>query len=594
MQALYRINESIGGYIVRSITSCHDYYQTYLVESPVGTLCNLKLYFLDLAPKYLFEKQTQQITELDVLRKTDHVGFPTLIACKEILTAKGPAQVIVTEPFDGVMLDVITSKSEHLSVKQSVQIFQNILDALKHLHSLGYCHNNICPSNILISTDSDNFAQFVDMGHVSRPNNGAVYLDTSDLDVYYCANSCFSGIYSEQSDIFSASAVLYFMLFGQAPWMSPIHDGATFSQKMHAARIFRMNQDLSGDDSIYIPNYLTNILLKGLGLLYNNYSTIDEILSDLNVGQGKTANKRVQKINCKPKIKRRNNISTEMNKTRKGFSSIAGMEDLKNELSRSVIFVLQNKNIAKKYKLTPPNGMLLYGPPGCGKTFFAEKFAEETGCHYMLIKPSSTASIFIHGSQKKIRELFDEAEKKAPTIICFDEFDAQTPHRSTITNTSESGEVNEFLTQLNNCAQRGIFVIATSNRPDKIDPAILRTGRIDKLVYVPMPDTKARKEIFQLHLKGRPLNNKQINYDMLAELTEGYIASDIAHIVNKSALAAALEDKKISQKIIENEIHSLSPSLRKDIIKQYEEIKYKMEGAGQMCNTVPIGYRINN
>lgn len=258
--------------------------------------------------------------------------------------------------------------------------------------------------------------------------------------------------------------------------------------------------------------------------------------------------------------------------TGKGFEDIAGMSELKDSLNKQVVFVIKNKDIAREYKITPPNGMLLYGPPGCGKTFFAEKFAEETGFSYLLIKSSDLASSYVHGSQEKIRQLFDQAEKNAPIVVCFDEFDALVPDRSW--NNVSSEEVNEFLSQMNNCAKRGIFVVATSNRPDKIDPAVLRTGRIDRMVYVPLPDYDARKEMFSIYLKDRPVEDG-INVDELAKQTDGYIASDIAYIVNDSAMVAAYTRKKISNDLLLTSISNTHPSIRSESIRQYDEIKKK-------------------
>ena len=211
---------------------------------------------------------------------------------------------------------------------------------------------------------------------------------------------------------------------------------------------------------------------------------------------------------------------------------------------------------------------------GCGKTFFAEKFAEETGFSYLMVKSSDLASSYVHGSQEKIRQLFDQAEKNSPIVVCFDEFDALVPDRSW--NNVSSEEVNEFLSQMNNCSKRGIFIVATSNRPDKIDPAVLRTGRIDKMVYVPLPDYDARKEMFTLYLKGRPVED-EIKVDELAKQTEGYIASDIAYIVNDSAMVAAYTRTKISHDLLLTSISNTHPSVRSESIKQYDEIKKKME-----------------
>jgi transitional endoplasmic reticulum ATPase len=221
--------------------------------------------------------------------------------------------------------------------------------------------------------------------------------------------------------------------------------------------------------------------------------------------------------------------------------------------------------------------MLLYGPPGCGKTFFAEKFAEETGFNFALIKASDLATSYIHGVQEKVGQLFAQAEKHRPIVLCFDEFDALVPDRSSFgMSAHHSGEVNEFLSQMNNCAKRGIFVVATTNRPDKIDPAIRRTGRIDRMVYVPLPDYEARKEMFRLYVNTRPVDDN-IDYDELAKMTEGYIASDIAYIVNDAAMTAAFSRTKISQELMSTTIKNVPPSLHDDSIAIYDEIRRKME-----------------
>ena len=154
---------------------------------------------------------------------------------------------------------------------------------------------------------------------------------------------------------------------------------------------------------------------------------------------------------------------------------------------------------------------------------------------------------------------------------------------------NQAGEVNEFLTQLNNCSKRGIFVIATSNRPDKVDPAVLRTGRIDKQVYVPMPDLTARKLMFELYLKDRPCG--EIDSDALAVKADGYVASDIAYVVNEAATIAAFNREPITQELLIKTIEGIKPSVNKELLKEYEEMKDKMEGV-ERSNSLPhIGYR---
>ena len=204
--------------------------------------------------------------------------------------------------------------------------------------------------------------------------------------------------------------------------------------------------------------------------------------------------------------------------------------------------------------------MLLYGPPGCGKTFFAEKFAEEASLNYIFIKASDVGSTYIHGSQGKIAQLFSEAESKAPSVICFDEFDAMVPKRSSgEASALINPEVNEFLSQMNNCSQRGIFVIGTTNQRELIDPAVLRTGRMDIHVEIGAPDKSTRKKMFDLYLKERPCIG--VDTEKLADLTENYSSSDISFIVNDAALVAAFKDKPIDQSMLEDSIKNRPSSL---------------------------------
>ena len=222
--------------------------------------------------------------------------------------------------------------------------------------------------------------------------------------------------------------------------------------------------------------------------------------------------------------------------------------------------MLRDKEKAAKYRLLPPNGMLLYGPPGCGKTFFAKKFAEESGFNYFLVNGSDLGSTYIHGTQGKIADLFKKAEMSAPAVICFDEFDSFVPARGSDSARNRAEEVNEFLSQLNNCAERGIFVIGTTNRIDMIDPAVLRKGRMDLKYEIPAPDPDTRKAMFALYLKGRPVS-EDINLQRLANLTDHYASSDIAFIVNEAAMVAALSDEPITQQALEESIRCNPSSL---------------------------------
>lgn len=289
------------------------------------------------------------------------------------------------------------------------------------------------------------------------------------------------------------------------------------------------------------------------------------------------------------------NINLELNysslvrspkKGAKGFKDIAGMEELKERMTKKVLYFLKNPDLAQEYKINYPNGMLLYGPPGCGKTFFAEKFAEESGYSFGLIKASDVGSTWIHGTQGKINQLFKEAKSKAPCVLCFDEFDAFAPDRANLSHSANlSGEVNEFLAQLNNIGNSRIFVIATTNNPESIDPAVLRSGRLEHKFYVPAPDFEARKAVLKLATLNRPCA-EDIDFDRLAELTEGYVTSDLSLIVNDAAMNAAYARKFITQALIEEAISNYSPSVTKEVLNKHEEIRNRIESKQTTRNRI--------
>jgi hypothetical protein len=257
-----------------------------------------------------------------------------------------------------------------------------------------------------------------------------------------------------------------------------------------------------------------------------------------------------------------------------GLARVAGMHILKGLLQREVVEPIRDPEPFKRYGLTVPNGILLYGPPGCGKTYIARQLAEELGHYFVEIIPSELASPYIHQSVMRIRELFDEAAANAPAVVFIDEFEAMTPSRSELGahQQHKAEEVNEFLAHLNGCAERRIFVVAATNQPDKIDPAVLRTGRLDKLIYVGPPDEEARTEMLALHLKARP-QASTLDLTPLARALAGYSASDLKFLVDEAARNAFVNKTDIGEEDFAVAMTKIRPSVPEELENKYRSIE---------------------
>ena len=215
----------------------------------------------------------------------------------------------------------------------------------------------------------------------------------------------------------------------------------------------------------------------------------------------------------------------------------------------------------------------------------------------MKIVPDDLASTLIHGTQEKIGEVFRKAERKAPTLIFFDEFDAMVPRRTNDDHNYQNGEVNEFLCMLNNAAERGVYVLAATNHPERIDKAVLRTGRIDEMIYVDMPDSKARESLFRLELSKLPVA-EDVDFVKLADLTKGYNCSDISYIIkvasrkmfNASIKEKELPYKVITQSLLEETIAHQSPSVTSRELKEFERVRSEFSPMDKGRQHVSIGF----
>ncbi len=226
-----------------------------------------------------------------------------------------------------------------------------------------------------------------------------------------------------------------------------------------------------------------------------------------------------------------------------GWDDIGGLQQVKEELAEAIEWPLKHANLFAEANVEPPKGILLYGPPGTGKTMIAKAVAATSEANFISIKGPELISKWVGESEKGVREVFRKARQAAPCVIFFDELDAIAPRRGGSEGDSHVTErvISQMLTELDGLEDlKGVVVIGATNRPDIIDEALLRPGRFDRILEVPVPDKEARKHIFQIHTKKKPLES-DVNIDKLMEMTEGMTGADIAALVNAAAMSAIKE-----------------------------------------------------
>jgi len=261
------------------------------------------------------------------------------------------------------------------------------------------------------------------------------------------------------------------------------------------------------------------------------------------------------------------------------WTDIGGLEKVKEELRMAIEWPLKYPELFEKSGAKAPKGILLYGPPGCGKTLLAKAVANESESNFISVKGPEILSKWVGESERAIREVFRKARQAAPCIIFFDEIDAIAPMRGSGIGDSRVTEriISQLLTEIDGLEElRNVVVIAATNRPDLLDPALLRPGRFDRLIYVSPPDLQTRKEILKVHTRNKPLAD-DVNLDKLAELTEGYTGADLEALCNTAAILAIQElisrypdpeeakkhakELKISMKHFEEAMKKVGPSL---------------------------------
>jgi len=547
--------------------------ETYRVKGTDGKLYFLKLFDYAKLHRTAFDSEGN-LLEIKFLKTAKHPNIVSYRDSSEIVHENRKFAYLVLDFISGETLAERIAREPIASWYDVIQIMSGVLQGLSYLHSLPdpIIHNEITPQNIMLDLSGDvPQAKIIDFGYARSFHQSTKAYNREGLNLNFLASECFNNLYSPQTDLFSVGAVMYCMLYGMPPWSVDISKYQAERIKAEDAVLEKRKSPLAFPDiSDRIFDFDETIVTTLRKALHHDpekrFQSADEMINGENeVDEIDTPEpEKIPKVKPSPKVKH------------KGFEAIAGMSELKAQLKLDVIDALHNPEEYEKYGVTIPNGMLLYGPPGCGKTFFTKHFAEEVGFNFMLMTPSSLKSRYVNATQENIAKMFKEAEKNAPTIIFIDEINELLPNRVSDAHEMSKSAVNEMLAQMDRTGEKGIFIIGATNYPDMIDPAMLRAGRLDKKFYLSPPDFEARKAMFEMYLKNRPLDFG-IDYGQLANLTANYVSSDIEFLVNETARMALKLKSRITMKLLEEVIKSTKPSVSIQELKKYETIKAKMD-----------------
>lgn len=582
-------NNNFQGYIVSGLIKTGDYADSYRVKDSTGKNYFLKIVdFSKIHPSQLDSEN--RLIEERISKSVNHKNISTYKESGSVFINDNQYTYIVYEYIIGETLAEKVTRAQRCSVYDCKRYALGILEGLKYLHSqdIPIIHNEITIQNTMLNLSAEpDYAMLIDFGHARMLKSGMRLVKWDDLNPFYLAPERFNGICSVSTDLYSVGVLMYHLLFGRTPWYFDISRYEAEEEVVNEIlrrkkQPFKMPETR---DFFEFDEQLTNIIIRATSNIINErFQTATEFIDAIN-GEIEVS---------RPKSIKESTISSKTGRNIKignGFDDVAGMQELKDQLKSDVIDVLNHPDEAKALGIHMPNGLLFYGPPGCGKTFFAEKFAEEAGMNYIYVKCSDVASPYIHGGQQKIAALFDEAREKAPSIIFLDEIDSMIKDRSKHNNASEAGEVNEFLTQLNNCGKDKVLVIGATNKPTELDEAALRSGRLELKYYIPQPDFETRKKIFEISLSKR-MTEIGLNYDKLASLTENYVSADIQLIIDQAARTTFKnKGSYITMDVLCDTIKVTKPTVTLEHIKKHEAIRDAFVNDNKQSSRPKIGFR---
>lgn len=577
---MFQKNDKIENYTVSFPHKQEACAETYRVKDPEGHTCSLKLIDCSKLRRDRIDDEGQ-VVEIEVAKLLDHHNLLKYRDSGRLTLDGRLFAYLVTDYVSSETLAQRIIRDDEISVYEIKGIAKAVLSALAYMHtrSTPIIHNGVTINNVLLDlTGSINDLKLAGLCSSQFFGTSLAKPDLKSQNLFYIAPERFSGVSSVQSDLYSVGVMIYHLLYGRLPWFVDV--SRVEKQDIVDAILAERDKelDLPKLNKFELDDQLLNVIAKAVSYdAEDRFQTAEEFIRAID---GKTE---IPRQSTKTKILSdagsRKQATPKFEKAEgEGFAAIAGMEELKRQLREEVIEPLHNPEEYRRYGVTIPNGMLLYGPPGCGKTFFAKHFAEEVGFNFLCITPATLKSRYVNATQENIAQMFKEAEEKAPTVIFIDEMNELVPDRQSDVHEMSRSAVNEMLAQMDRTGEKGVFVIGATNYPDMIDPAILRAGRLDKKYYVGAPDKEARAALFRLYLSKRPYDFG-LDYDKLAELTEYYVSADIQLIVNEASRNALHRHSRITMELLTEAIRNTLPSLSREMLSKYESIKVKMEGS---------------
>lgn len=588
-------NDKIGLYTVAFPHKQGSFAETYRVKDANGKTRFLKLINYSKLNRNQIDDEGR-IIEMEITKQLHHHNLCQFIDSGTLMMRGCQYAWFVTEFVSGETLSQRIIRDSDISVYEIKTIAKAVLSALAFLHSrpVPIIHNEVTIQNVFLNLVGElGDLKLIDFGYARFLNQKPSKPNLDELNPFYLAPERFSGVCSVQSDLYAVGAMMYHLLYGELPWF--IDTSRTNGQDLVESILAERDKELelTKKDKYELDDQLLNVIAKALNYdAENRFQSADEFIKAID-GEVK-----VERQSTKRKIlsqQQPNNAPspTATKKEGEGFAAVAGMEELKQQMREEVIEPLHNPEEYQRYGVTIPNGMLLYGPPGCGKTFFAKHFAEEVGFNFLCITPATLKSHYVNATQENIAKMFQEAEENAPTVIFIDEMNELVPNRdnSNIHEMSRSA-VNEMLAQMDRTGEKGIFIIGATNYPNMIDPAILRAGRLDKKYYLGVPDKEARMALFKLYLKKRPYDFG-LDYQQLADLTEDYVSADIQLIVNEASRNALRQHSRITMDLLKTAISNIRPSLSASELLKYERIRAMLDGEDdeKPNDRPPVGFK---